>query len=407
MCKKNNSSIVLIAAVYYVLQRVDTETNNPSFCSRHMTHTSEITFIGSGVIGLLTAREFVKAGFSVTLIDKSLSGQESSWAGGGILLPLYPWRQPRPISTLVLESIKNYAALSSELFDSTKIDPEWYDCGLLICKNPDIELASNWCKNNHIPYSQADSSFFKDLNTKAIMPLWLPTIAQARNPRLLKSLKAYLLDAGAKFIENCEVIDCKIKHGRINTLSTNQGNINVNQLIISSGAWTGTLTKKLLPNSRLTPEISPVKGQMLLFDAKPETLSHMILDNDYYLIPRKDGKILVGSSVEHCAFDKSISKETKDKLAGFATELLPALKESPLINQWAGLRPGTKQGIPYIDKHPEIKNLAINAGHFRNGLVMGPASAQLMADLILDRKPCVDPEPYKLRSENLISFGSY
>jgi len=345
---------------------------------------------------LLTAKEFVNAGLSVTLIDKSCSGQEASWAGGGILFPLYPWRQPQAISALVLESIKNYASLSNELFDNTQIDPEWYDCGMLICKNPDFELASRWCNHNHIPYEKAGRSFFKDLNTQMTMPLWLPTIAQARNPRLLKSLKAYLLNAGVQFIENCEVTDCVIKHGNIHTLHTNQGAFMVNQLIISSGAWTGKLIKKLLPDSPNAPEIFPVKGQMLLFEAKADTLSHMILDNDHYLIPRKDGNILAGSSVEHCAFDKSISQHTRDTLANFATELFPALKAFPLINHWAGLRPGTQQGIPYIDKHPEIKNLAINAGHFRNGLVMGPASAKLMADLILERTPCVDPEPYKL-----------
>ena len=135
---------------------------------------------------------------------------------------------------------------------------------------------------------------------------------------------------------------------------------------------------------------------MVLFEAEPETLLHMVLDNDHYLIPRRDGKILAGSSVEYTAFDKSISNASKDKLSHFATELFPTLKNFPIINHWAGLRPGTKHGIPYIDKHPEISNLSINAGHFRNGLVMGPASARLMADLILDRKPCVDPSPYRL-----------
>ena len=364
---------------------------------KQMSNTSEITIIGSGVIGLLCAREFAKAGCSVTLIDKSLSGQESSWAGGGILLPLYPWRQPTAISTLVIESIKNYPNLSTELFDATQIDPEWYDCGLLISKNPDIELASQWCDSYKIPFHTADDSFFTNLTTQSNNPLWLPNIAQARNPRLLKSLKAYLLGLGVTFIENCEVLGCDIKQHSINSLSTSQGTIKTDQVIISSGAWSGFLSEKLFPSDLHAPDISPVKGQILLFDAKPDTLSYMILDNDHYLIPRKDGKILAGSSVEHCAFDKSTSTEAKDKLFNFATNLFPALNNFPLINHWAGLRPGTKQGVPYIDKHPEIKNLSINAGHFRNGLVMGPASAKLMADLILDRKPCVDPEPYKLQ----------
>jgi len=362
-----------------------------------MTINTEITIIGSGIIGLLTAKEFVDSGCSVTLIDKSLSGRESSWAGGGILLPLYPWRQPRAISALVIESIKKYPLLSGELFKATQIDPEWYDCGLLICKNPDIEIASAWCEKYHIPFDKADKSYFNQLNSKTYHPLWLPKIAQARNPRLLKSLQAYLIDAGVVFMENCTVNHCEIKNGAINTISTNKGKTVINQLIICAGAWSSPLVNSLFPDLS-DIEISPIKGQMLLFEAEPETLLHMVLDDDRYLIPRRDGKILVGSSVEHCGFDKSISSDTKKKLYAFATELFPALRNFPLIDHWAGLRPGTKQGIPYICKHPEIKNLSINAGHFRNGLTMGPASAQLMVDLILNRQPSIDPEPYKLKS---------
>jgi glycine oxidase len=361
-----------------------------------MSQTSDITIIGSGIIGLLTAKEFIQAGCSVTLIDKSFSGQESSWAGGGILLPLYPWRQPKAISTLVLESIQKYQSLSEQLANTTGIDPEWYDCGLLICKNPDIEAATHWCNTHNIPFTKAHTDFFDQLGTQASQPLWMPTIAQARNPRLLKSLKAYLLDAGVNFIENCEITGCLLKNNTIDTLTTHQQKIKINQLIISTGAWTGQFAKQCLPNSLHQPNISPVKGQMILFDAKPDTLPHMILDEGHYLIPRKDGKILAGSSVEHAEFDKSTSSPVKNDLFTFATTLFPVLNQFPVSHHWAGLRPGTEQGVPYICKHPEISNLAINAGHFRNGLVMGPASAQLMADLILDRPPCVDPSPYSL-----------
>ncbi len=361
-----------------------------------MTYLPEVTIIGGGIIGLLTAQEFVKKGCQVTIIDKRLSGQESSWAGGGILLPLYPWKQPCAISTLVVESIKTYRDLSRELYGATQIDPEWYDCGLLICKNEDIQLATQWCSKNDIPYEEVDNAFCSDLKTTPVSPLWMPTIAQARNPRLLKALKAYLCDKGVSFIENCELTACDIKDGAVCTLSTTRGKFDIDQLIIGAGAWTGQLMQKLLPDNQNLPDISPVKGQMILFDAKPDTLPYMVLDGDHYLIPRRDGKILVGSSVEYSAFDKSTSNEVKESLYLFATEILPALKQFNVSRHWAGLRPGTKLGIPYISKHPEIKNLSINAGHFRNGLVMGPASSKLMVDLVLGRPTSIDPEPYRL-----------
>jgi glycine oxidase len=135
---------------------------------------------------------------------------------------------------------------------------------------------------------------------------------------------------------------------------------------------------------------------MVLFDAKPDTLRHIVLDNDQYLIPRLDGKILAGSTVEHDDFNKTPSKTAHDQLVSFARNLLPILNDYPIIKHWAGLRPGTEHGVPYIGRHPSIANLSINAGHFRNGLVMGPASAQLLVDLLLNRPTAVAPEPYRL-----------
>jgi glycine oxidase len=366
-----------------------------------MTKIPDITIVGGGVIGLLTAREFIKAGATVTLIEKSGLGRESSWAGGGILLPLYPWRQPDAITRLVLQSLKLYPSLASQLTTETQIDPEWNPCGLLIVKNPDIAAAVNWCDANGILYRAAGADFFDMLNTIPDQPLWLPGIAQVRNPRLIKSLKQDLINKGVTLIEHCELTSIKLDKNRITAIHTTSGQFAVNQLVIAAGAWTGRLFQQFFPAAIAdVPKIKPVKGQMLLFDAQPNTLSHMVLDDDQYLIPRRDGKILAGSTVEQDDFDKTTTEGARDRLHAFAVNLLPSLKSFPVINHWAGLRPGTEHGIPYIDRHPEVGNLFINAGHFRNGLAMGPASAQLMLDLILERTPQVAPEPYKLAGEH-------
>ncbi len=362
-----------------------------------MNKTSDITIIGGGVIGLLTAREFFNAGATVTVIDKNFLGQESSWAGGGILLPLYPWRQADAITRLAIQSLSLYPTLAAQLIAETHKDPEWTPCGLLITKNPDITAAVDWCDTNNIAFQKAGAAFFNDLDTIPDNPLWLPEIAQARNPRLVKSLKQDLINKGVTLIEHCELINITLRQNRVTNINTTTGQIAVNQLIISAGAWTSQLFRKFFPGIMGdAPKIAPVKGQMVLFDAKPETLRTMVLDGDQYLIPRRDGKILAGSTVEQDDFNKSTTTAARNQLTGFALNLLPALKDAPLIHHWAGLRPGTEHGIPYIDKHPEISNLSINAGHFRNGLVMGPASAQLMVDLILGRPTAVAPEPYQL-----------
>jgi len=363
-----------------------------------MTTTPDITLIGGGIISLLTARELIKAGATVAIIEKNQLGQESSWAGGGILLPLYPWRQADAITRLLLQSLKLYPALASELSTETGIDPEWTPCGLLITKNPDLAAAINWCDENAIAYQPAEVDFFSTLNTQPDQPLWLPDIAQARNPRLVKSLRKDLINKGATLIEHCAITSVDLSQKRINAINTAAGKFAVNQLIIAAGAWTGQLFQQFFTADCAMPKIAPVKGQMLLFDTPAETLKFMVLDGDQYLIPRRDGKILAGSTVEQDDFNKTTTTAARDQLNSFALDLMPALENAPLIEHWAGLRPGTEHGVPYIDKHPEFSNLYINAGHFRNGLAMGPASAQLMVDLILARTPKIAPEPYRLNS---------
>ncbi len=365
-----------------------------------MTTYTDILIIGGGISGLLTARELRLAGRDVAIIDKSPTGRESSWAGGGILLPIYPWRQSQAISELTVNSLKKYPQLNRELLEATGIDPEWLDCGMLICKNPDHEAASAWCEHYHIAHQAAPAERLEQLHTSLQQALWLPEIAQIRNPRLLQSLKAYLLQLGVVFMENTQISGIDIHKGRISKLHTSEQTLAVNQLVICTGAWTAGFLQSFLSVGETAPNlaIQPIKGQMLLFDAKPETLSHIVLDGDEYLIPRRDGKILAGSTVEAVGFDKSTTSEAKDRLYRFATSLLPTLKKFRLSHHWAGLRPGTPQGIPFIGRHPDFENLSINAGHFRNGLVMGPASAQLLADLILQRLPSIDPSPYAITS---------
>ncbi|QPK63093.1 glycine oxidase ThiO [Methylomonas sp. LL1] len=361
-----------------------------------MNQDIDILIIGGGISGLLTARELQMAGRQVTLIDKSDLGREASWAGGGILLPIYPWRQAEAISDLVIASLKSYPTLSRELHDATGIDPEWRPCGMLICKNPDFASAIRWCQNRNITYQTNPTALLENLNTDVDQPLWLPDIAQARNPRLLKSLKAFLLRLGVRFIEQAEISAVEINHGRLTNIKTTQHHFKPAQVIVCAGAWTSHLLNIWLPQASVQLPIEPVRGQMLLFDAKPDTLTHMILDGDRYLIPRRDGKILAGSTVEQAGFEKVTTHEARKNLFNFAINLLPDLKNYPVCEHWAGLRPGTPDGIPYIGFHPDIDNLSVNAGHFRNGLVMGPASARLLADLILQRPPAINPTSYAL-----------
>ena len=166
-------------------------------------------------------------------------------------------------------------------------------------------------------------------------------------------------------------------------------------MIITAGAWSG----QLLNTIGTSLEVNPVRGQMILFMTQPGLISRIVLSNDRYIIPRRDGCVLVGSTVEHVGFNKSTTAIGLEELKYAAFELIPRLVDYSVEEHWAGLRPSSPNGVPYIGKHPTIEGLYINTGHFRNGIVLGLASAHLLADIILERPPILEPSIYALTTE--------
>jgi len=183
-----------------------------------------------------------------------------------------------------------------------------------------------------------------------------------------------------------------IRTNRIQGVDTTGGTFEADTVVLAGGAWSAELLEPLGQHL----EVMPVRGQMLLFRGQPGLVRHIVMAGSHYLIPRRDGRILAGSTVERVGFEKSTTPAARAELQQAALELIPALADCAIEQQWAGLRPGSPAGIPFIGPHPAIRDLYVNAGHFRNGLVLGPASACLLADLMLRRTPALDPAPYSL-----------
>ena len=180
----------------------------------------DILIIGGGVIGLMCARELAKAGAQVTLLDRQAIGKESSWAGGGILSPLYPWRAPSAITALSRWSQRAYPELIAELMEATGVDPEWLPCGLLVSDCGDIKDASEWCQVYAVKHERLDRDSFHRLEPRlgdivVSSPLHLPDIAQVRNPRLLAALRRDLAQRGVRLLEHQEVIGLESISGQV------------------------------------------------------------------------------------------------------------------------------------------------------------------------------------------------
>lgn len=354
-----------------------------------------VVIVGGGVIGLLTAFNLATEAIRVTLLDRTAVGQESSWAGGGIVSPLYPWRYSPAVTALAHWSQDFYPQLAERLFTLTDLDPEVHKTGLYWLDLDDEAEALAWAAREKRPLSSVDVRAVHEavpaLGEGYSRAVYMADVANVRNPRLVKSLKAALLSMPHVDIrEHCEVQGFVREGERIIGVATASGEVRGDRVVLTAGAWSGELLKTL---GVMLP-VEPVKGQMILYKCASDFLSSMVLAKGRYAIPRRDGHILIGSTLEHEGFDKTPTATALQSLKASAVELLPALAKAEPVAQWAGLRPGSPEGIPYIGPLPGFEGLWLNCGHYRNGLVLAPASCQLLTDLLQDRSPVIDPAPY-------------
>ncbi|MBC7756419.1 MAG: FAD-dependent oxidoreductase [Bdellovibrio sp.] len=334
-----------------------------------------VIVVGGGIVGCLTALALSDKGCSVTLVERNVvaaqTSGESSWAGAGILFPLLPWMYQDAVNQLAMAGAALYPTLCERLLAETRIDPEYTQSGLQILPSFDEDAAINWCKNYQVPIEKKADG------------LLLPTIAQVRPPHLLQALRQILIQENVTLLENTQLeplASCeKISSWRAISSSHSTGLIlEADAFVVTSGAWSFDLLKETAAGLN----IKPMRGQILLYENVQEKLENIIYSNGFYLVPRRDGLLLAGSTLEDVGFDTRTTEEVKQELQTKAESILPGLKHAIIRKHWSGLRPGTPDNLPTIAAHPSIQNLYLNTGHFRYGLTMAPESAQRVAALV-------------------------
>lgn len=355
---------------------------------------AEVVIIGAGIAGLMTAWELARAGRRVAVLERGQPGREASRAAAGILAPLPPWRYPPALLALTDWSRQVWPALAHELEQRSGLPVDYTASGLLYFHEPDFAAAADWATSRGVvleTLTAAEVARHESALTANPRPaLRLPGVAQVTPGRLLRALQEAVLAAGVRILPHAEVRALRTANGRITGVECEDGAWSAEHTVLCAGAWSAAL---LAPLGVVLP-VEPVRGQILQYAAPPGLVGHILLEDGKYLVPRREGKILVGSTREHVGFDKTTTDAGAAELTAAAERLLPLLAQAGVTRHWAGLRPGNPDQLPFIGGYPELPGLIVNTGHYSTGIVAAPAAARLVADLLLARQPALNPAPY-------------
>jgi glycine oxidase len=358
-----------------------------------MLMTMEILIIGGGVIGLSIARELKRRSVDkVTVLERGRVGREASWAAAGILAPQVEADADDDFFRLCFESNRMYPALAAELQDETGIDIELSRHGTLYLAfdaqdEKEFDHRFAWQTAAGLNVERLDRSEVKalepDVSDTVIGGLYFPDDGQVENRKLVEALAASAKQLGVNIREGVDVKSVLSDQGRIVGVETTQGIIPADHVIITTGAWASHIE---LGGGQLPAEVKPIRGQMICYRPNELALRHVVYSRRGYLVPRADGRLLAGATAEDVGFDSGVTGEGLRTLRDVAVEIAPELDSCKVVDHWAGLRPYSVGGSPFIGPVKDVEGLFAAVGHFRNGILLTPITAQIIADGVLGSK---------------------
>jgi glycine oxidase len=363
---------------------------------------SSCLVIGGGAVGLSIAYELAGRGCQVRVIDAGQPGREASWAGAGILPPAGSG-DLGPLEQLTALSNRLHVRWSEELREATGVDNGFRRTGAIYLARGAAELRSldqlaRWAGQRQIVAQRLTPQSLDELEPSlrlagALKGAYLvPDECQIRNPRHLKALLAGCVQRGVEITPGAMADDFEIRGDRVRRVRTNLGMFAADQVCVTTGAWSAAVVRKL----GIEPAIRPIRGQIVLVNASRPTIDRIINEGPRYLVPRGDGRVLVGSTEEDVGFDRGTTAGAVAELLEFALGLVPRLADAAIERSWAGLRPATQDGLPYLGRVPGLENAFVAAGHFRGGLQLSTGTAVVMSQLMDGRRTEVDLENFRL-----------
>lgn len=350
----------------------------------------DVLVIGGGVIGLSIARELSrhKAG-RIAVIERGIVGREASYAAAGMLAPNAENETVDGFYRLCDDSRQMFPDFAATLLDETGIDIELDRSGTLYAGFTEADsehLNSRYIRqvDAGIPVERLSAA-----DTTKAEPNISPTVReslffandwQVENRRLLTALEASVRGANIDILETTAVDSLIIEQGRVTGVVSNGSLISAARIVLATGAWTSLIKIDGVP---VPIEVKPIRGQMIGFSPADRIFRHVIYSPRGYLVPRADGRILIGATVEDVGFDHDTTDDALKQLRTAGEEIAPGLAASNLAESWAGLRPYAADGLPILGPLAGIEGLTIATAHYRNGILLAPITARLIVERIV------------------------
>jgi glycine oxidase len=358
----------------------------------------DFIIVGGGVIGCAIAYHLALAGTRVALFERREVAGEASGAAAGMLAPLSESSRPGPFLDLCLASLRLFPALADALRQETGIDIEYLPSGILraaLTEDEERELRHRleWQRSLGLPLEWVDAAALRRLEPRlaaARGALYSPQEHQVSAGRLTQALARAAANRGATLHQGVVVTSLVANGRRVTGVRTSSGKVSGGHVVLAAGPWTGVFARQL----GVSLPVRPVRGQMLALADFAMPLRHIVWGEAGYLVPKANGFLFAGATVEDVGFRSATTVRGLREVKRAARGLVPSLAHREIASSWAGLRPGSPDGLPILGPVPGWDGLSVASGHFRNGILLAPITGHLLAQLLTGGKTEMPLAPF-------------
>ena len=352
--------------------------------------------MGGGIIGCSVAWRLAAEGIVTTVLERGRVGQEASWAAAGMIAPQAEAEGPGPFFDFCMKARDTFDGILDRLVREGGVDPEYDRAGILYValdtdERVQLERRARWQRSVGAPLEELSGAEARRvepmLSPEAVYAIHMPTNRRTDNRKLTQAYAAAARKAGAEFVEGARVEALATRGERaVGVLMDDGSTLEADVVVNAAGAWAGEI--RGLEADRV--KLHPVRGQIVCFEVAPETIGPALFSLRGYVVPRRDGRLLAGSTMEEAGYDKSVTLAGLDKIARGAAAIVPTLGAATFREAWAGLRPATRDLLPVLGFSPSVSNVLWAAGHFRSGILLSAITGEIIADLVKGRRPAVE-----------------